>query len=155
MSRYTYFAFCKKTNTMKIGSSESPRDRVKQIVERPRLILAIEDEKLSEKAAHEMFGALRVIGEWFAVTPAMVVQTLKFMGVPFLCGNRIPGTRAQRAEGKSRSGKRTIQVVVTDEEFAALKALSVRERRTLSSQLTVILQEKLDRISAQPEEATA
>lgn len=71
----TYFAFFAKSGLYKIGASINPHRRLRVLTGKYRhhgkheLIGAIHSSKLSEKAAHEMFQAFHVKGDWFRFTP--------------------------------------------------------------------------------------
>jgi hypothetical protein len=69
----SYFILAEKLNLIKIGRSGNPSLRFKTIREQvPDKVTLLGVTDVLEQSLHEMFGAHRVQGEWFAVTPELL-----------------------------------------------------------------------------------
>ena len=159
MSRFTYFAYCRKTNLVKIGRSANPRARVKQLRPVPVLFAIVPEELFSETQAHELFSSRRCMKEWFSVSKSEVVAALKLKEVPFVANDRIEGVHSKRVEGKPINGKRTVAFKIEEYAYERLAQLAGREGRSVGNQSLVLVLEgmglfKADRRKLLPSSTT-
>lgn len=146
MKSWTYFAKPVNGGPMKIGRSINPNKRMTQIRPAVSLFAAVPEEKLSERAAHEMFADRRVSGEWFEIDESEILSRLNNGGI-----NPIFSVESEQRR------KMILLLEIDDEIGALLDAIAKNDKRSRSSQAAFLL-EKAIREAAnepQPEEATA
>jgi len=119
---YVYLAFSKTKNLYKIGVSEQPAVRVKQLSSEEfgsvELKAVIKGGRVSEQIAHILFDRFRVHGEWFEVNDEIVSYFSEHGGAVKIDGKKFGKKKEQwnhRIRKELADGMRSVQKYRSEE----------------------------------------
>lgn len=133
---FSYLAECPEKGLLKIGYSNDPRQRVKQLcsIEKAEcaLVAVIYGGMLMEKSAHLLFSEFRQSGEWFSDVKAI---RRWFAENPF-------SVDLEMFEGPKKIAK---SIALEADAWDALRELADQNRRGMGAELGLIILAERDR----------